>query len=85
MNIDYVQMIGAGTFGTVYKGVYTDKEGVKHQIAIKKFKQIEKDGDYKGLPIPTYREIKYLQLVDHENIVKLRDIKYSRPSKSQSN
>jgi len=86
-NIDSVQKIGEGTFGNVYKAIYTDEDGSKHEIAIKKFKTQFKDGDdptFKGQPIPTYREIKYLKLVDHENILKLREIIHSRPSKSQS-
>ena len=43
-NIDYVQKIGEGTFGNVYKALYTDDQGVKHQIAIKKFKTQFKEG-----------------------------------------
>ena len=33
----------------------------------------------------TMREMKYLKLVDHPNIVKLRDIIHSRPSKAETN
>ena len=34
----------------------------------------------------TLREMKYLSLLEgHPNIVKLREIKFSRPSKSESN
>jgi cyclin-dependent kinase 12/13 len=33
----------------------------------------------------TLREMKYLKMLDHPNIVKLRQIIHSRPSKSESN
>lgn len=64
----------------MYKAVYTDEEtGEDRCIAIKKFRFFEKDTQ--GLSITTLREIKFLQLVDHPNIVKLLDIKHSRASR----
>lgn len=78
-----MEKIGEGTFGQVYKACYKDEFGREKIIAIKKFRYFDKD--QQGLSITTLRELKFLKKMDHENIVKLRDIKHSRCSKSDSN
>ena len=75
-----MEKVGEGTFGQVYKAVYTDEHGRDRMIAIKKYKFFEKETQ--GLSITTLREIKFLQLMDHPNIVRLLDIKHSRVSRS---
>ena len=81
--VDNVEKIGEGTFGQVYKAIYTNDKGEAETIAIKKFIYFEKDNQ--GLSMTTLREMKYLKMLDHPNIVKLRQIIHSRPSKSESN
>ena len=81
-DINHVEKVGEGAFGQVYKAVYTDENGKERVIAIKKFRFFEKDTQ--GLSITTLREIKFLQLLSHPNIVRLLDIKSSRVSRPQS-
>lgn len=78
-----MEKIGEGTFGQVYKAQYTDESGQVQFVAIKKFRYFEKEST--GISITTMREMKYLQSLEHDNIVKLRQIIHSRPSKSESN
>lgn len=43
-DIDHVEKVGEGTFGQVYKAIYTEHQtGKLKQIAIKKFNYFEKD------------------------------------------
>ena len=83
VKIDEVQKVGEGTFGKVYKASYIDDNGQKQEVAIKKFNYFDKENQ--GISITTLREMKTLQNIDHPNIIKLRKILHSRPSKSQSN
>jgi serine/threonine protein kinase len=80
VKIDEVQKVGEGTFGKVYKASYVDDNGEKQEVAIKKFNYFDKENQ--GISITTLREMKTLQNIDHPNIIKLRKILHSRPSKS---
>jgi cyclin-dependent kinase 2 len=70
---DYSRLeeIGRGTFGVVYKcrNKYTGEI-----IAIKKMKIQADLMEKEGVPKTTLREIKYLQEIDHENIISLVDV-----------
>lgn len=78
-DINHMEKVGEGTFGQVFKAIYTDSNGKEKTIAIKKFRFFEKDTQ--GLSITTLREIKFLQMMNHPNIVRLLDIKHSRVSR----
>jgi CTD kinase subunit alpha len=61
-------VIGAGTYGKVFKGlnVYTKK-----LVALKKIKM---EGERDGFPVTAVREIKLLQSLRHTNIVSLQEV-----------
>jgi len=75
---DVIYFVGEGTYGYVYKA--QDKKTQK-KLAIKKFKQT-KEGE--GISLTAYREIMLLRELDHENIIKIRDITINPEEKSLS-
>ena len=62
------ELIGTGTFGSVYKG---REKSTNKIVALKKIKQLSKD---EGFPLNSIREIKINNLVHHKNIVELLHI-----------
>lgn len=66
---DIVELIGSGTYGTVYKGKI--KNDLKNIYAIKKIK-IEMENE--GVPSTALREISILQELNHPNIVSLQRV-----------
>ena len=60
-------VIGEGAYGVVWKCRHTD---TKEIVAIKKFKDSE-DNDC-NVKKTTTREIKILRMLDHQNIVRLK-------------
>ncbi len=60
--------VGNGAYGIVYKGVDTQ---TKETIAVKRIK-IEVESE--GIPSTAIREISLLREVEHENVVKLKDV-----------
>lgn len=64
-----LEIIGSGTYGTVYKGIM---KKTNELIAIKKIK-IEMENE--GVPSNALREISILQELNHPNIVKLLSVK----------
>ena len=64
----FLEVIGSGTYGTVYKSKYKQSNEF---IAIKKIK-IEMKNE--GVPSNALREISILQELNHANIVKLKDV-----------
>lgn len=54
-----------GSFGDVYKAVWKTKDVMKN-VAAKRIRDIASD-----ISVDPEREVKYLSLVNHENIVKL--------------
>ena len=76
-----VTKIGQGTFGEVFKArLRADKSKV---VALKK---VLMDNEKEGFPITALREIRILQLLNHENIVNLQEIcrQYSRHNKPKT-
>ncbi|EKG18814.1 hypothetical protein MPH_03830 [Macrophomina phaseolina MS6] len=61
-------VVGSGTYGKVFKAihVYTNDK-----VALKK---IRMEGERDGFPVTAIREIKLLQSLNHENIVKLQEV-----------
>lgn len=61
-------MVGSGTYGKVFKGVHVY---TKDMVALKK---IRMEGERDGFPVTAIREIKLLQSLNHDNIVKLQEV-----------
>lgn len=61
-------VVGSGTYGKVFKAihVYTNSK-----VALKK---IRMEGERDGFPVTAIREIKLLQSLNHDNIVKLQEV-----------
>ncbi|KAF2746054.1 Pkinase-domain-containing protein [Sporormia fimetaria CBS 119925] len=65
-------VVGSGTYGKVFKGVHVY---TKAMVALKK---IRMEGERDGFPVTAIREIKLLQSLNHENIVKLQEVMVER-------
>lgn len=63
-----VDKIGEGTYGIVYKAIHKE---TRETIALKK---IRLDDDFQGVPSTAIREISLLRELEHQNIVRLRDV-----------
>lgn len=63
-----IKLVGEGTYGKVYKAV---NEITQEPVALKRLRL---ESEREGFPITAIREIKLLQLFDHENIVSLYEI-----------
>ncbi|KAH9882401.1 hypothetical protein J1614_000637 [Plenodomus biglobosus] len=61
-------VVGSGTYGKVFKGVHVY---TKDMVALKK---IRMEGERDGFPVTAIREIKLLQSLNHDNVVKLREV-----------
>ncbi|KAF8309339.1 Pkinase-domain-containing protein [Clavulina sp. PMI_390] len=67
-----VSQVGEGTFGQVYKAVNSQNNT---KVALKR---IRMEGEKDGFPVTAMREIKLLQSLRHENIVKLHEMMVSK-------
>lgn len=72
-----VKKIGHGTFGEVFKA--RERRSSRRFVAMKKVLIDNKDKD-EGFPITALREIRILQLLNHENVVNLIEICYTKAS-----
>jgi serine/threonine protein kinase len=70
-----IGMVGAGTYGMVYKA-WNYKH--KKYFALKKI-DISKN-DSEGFPITAIREIKILKMLNHKNIIDLKELIMSKPN-----
>jgi len=64
--------VGEGTFGKVYKA--RNQVSGMH-VALKR---IRMEGEKDGFPVTAMREIKLLQSLKHENVVKLHEMMVSK-------
>lgn len=71
---DRIQQVGEGTYGQVYKA--KDRK-TNELVAMKK---IRMGNEKEGFPITAIREIKLLRDMDHENVVKLKEVVASKES-----
>eukprot|EP00297_Palpitomonas_bilix_P003430 CAMPEP_0113878316 /NCGR_PEP_ID=MMETSP0780_2-20120614/6607_1 /TAXON_ID=652834 /ORGANISM="Palpitomonas bilix" /LENGTH=560 /DNA_ID=CAMNT_0000864757 /DNA_START=274 /DNA_END=1961 /DNA_ORIENTATION=+ /assembly_acc=CAM_ASM_000599 len=71
---EIIESIGEGTFGQV--SLARDRE-TKEKVALKRVKMTN---EKEGFPITAIREIKILKMLDHENVLNLREIVTSRPT-----
>jgi serine/threonine protein kinase len=72
-----VARIGKGSYGSVYK--VEDKKAENEEfrfLAIKKMRLTNKQLYEQGIHFTTLREVKILQELEHENIIKMIDIFY---------
>ncbi|KAK9842364.1 hypothetical protein WJX81_008632 [Elliptochloris bilobata] len=69
------KQIGEGTYGQVY--LANDKE-TNEEVALKK---IRMDNEKEGFPITAIREIKLLKNLEHENVIRLKEIVRSQSHK----
>lgn len=69
-----VEQVGEGTYGQVYKA--RDKETGKF-VALKR---VRMDNEKEGFPVTAIREIKILKVLNHKNVVQLKEIVTSKAS-----
>uniref|UniRef100_A0A6T6PG10 Protein kinase domain-containing protein n=1 Tax=Rhodosorus marinus TaxID=101924 RepID=A0A6T6PG10_9RHOD len=62
------EQVGEGTYGQVWKAKDTETNKI---VALKK---VRMDNEREGFPLTAIREIKLLKMLNHENIVKLKEI-----------
>lgn len=73
-----LEQIGEGTYGQVWRGRNKESGEI---VAMKK---VRMDQEREGFPITAIREIKILKELNHENIVKLKEIVTSVPKAEHS-
>lgn len=61
-------VVGSGTYGKVFKAIHVY---TKDQVALKR---IRMEGERDGFPVTAVREIKLLQSLNHDNVVKLQEV-----------
>ena len=61
-------VVGSGTYGKVFKAIHVY---TKSLVALKK---IRMEGERDGFPVTAVREIKLLQSLNHDNVVKLQEV-----------
>ncbi|KAF1981752.1 Pkinase-domain-containing protein [Aulographum hederae CBS 113979] len=61
-------VVGSGTYGKVYKAIHVY---TKDEVALKK---IRMEGERDGYPVTAVREIRLLQALAHDNVVKLHEV-----------
>ena len=64
--------VGTGTFGKVYKASHTASG---RMVALK---QIKMEGEREGFPVTAMREVKLLQSLRHDNVVRLHEMMSSQ-------
>jgi len=73
-----VEKIGEGTFGKVYKAEYKDENGNVKLYALKKLNMVLDESQDQGFPLTALREIKYLSVLDHDNVVRIKQVLNSK-------
>ena len=65
--IQIYKELGQGEFGVVQQGVWTDEEGVRHQVAVKCLSKERMQNN----TLEFMKEYEIMQAIDHNNIVRL--------------
>ena len=73
---EILDLLGSGTFGSVYKG---KNKTTGQVVALKQIKRLHSED---GFPLSTIREIKILRELNHKNIMKLIEIISDKASKT---
>ena len=68
--------VGEGTYGVVYRA----QDTVSNEIVA--LKKVRMDQEKEGLPISSLREINLLLRLNHDNIVRLKEVAIGRPLES---
>jgi serine/threonine protein kinase len=76
--LEKVEKIGEGTFGQVYRAQVKLPGGGVKQLALKKLNMVMNTQNDLGFPLTALREIKYLSILDHDNIVRIRQVLHSK-------
>ena len=71
-----VEQVGEGTYGQVYKAKNKETNEI---VALKR---VRMDNEKEGFPITAIREIKILKILNHKNIVKLKEVVTGDPNDS---
>ncbi|KRX05184.1 Protein kinase-like domain [Pseudocohnilembus persalinus] len=77
MNKHYIlkDKLGQGTYGNVHKGFSRDEMGIGSKpYALKQFNLAQENQEKEGFPITSIREMKLLQKLDHDNILKIVEV-----------
>merc|ERR1719326_849374 len=69
-----IEQVGEGTYGQVYKARNKETGEV---VALKR---VRMDNEKEGFPITAIREIKILKILNHKNVVRLKEIVTSKAS-----
>ena len=77
-NFEKIKQVGEGTYGNVFK-VRDKTTGEVYAM-----KKIKMDKEKEGFPITALREIKLLRQLDHNNILKLKEIVTSKGNEENS-
>jgi serine/threonine protein kinase len=72
-----IDQIGEGTYGQVYQA----RNKINGEIVA--LKKVRMDNEKEGFPITAIREIKILKELDHENIIKLKEIVTSKGTEAR--
>ena len=65
--IQIYKELGQGEFGVVQQGVWTDEEGIRHQVAVKCLSKERMQNN----TLEFMKEYEMMQAIDHNNIVRL--------------
>jgi len=69
-----VEQVGEGTYGQLYKARHKDTGEI---VALKR---VRMDNEKEGFPVTAIREIKILKVLNHKNVVQLKEIVTSKAS-----
>ena len=73
-----ISKIGQGTFGEVFKARHKESRRI---VALKK---VLMENEKEGFPITALREIKILQLLNHDNVVRLLEICRTKENENEN-
>ena len=72
-----------GTFACFCRHVYLAQDRASGDLVALKKVKVESDKD--GFPVTAVREMRVLQMIDHENVIRLREVVRSRPHPTNAN
>lgn len=70
-HFEIIDPVGSGAYGVVVAAKDTSEEEPNNLVAVKK---IEKAFEHKVFALRTLRELKIMRLLDHDNVLSVRNI-----------